>query len=163
MVEPVLAAKWTPLGILQRGRNLIHQPGDVVLTLRIAYFLAIVPRDLDQTNLPTFLSRVCSLPRPRAADLRSGVARIARLRQPWLNLSVFGGWNTCYMRALTLYRFLDTGDAPMRIHFGVDRNTEAGFRLSGHAWITVGNDTFEAPEPVVQGRVREIYRHPHRE
>jgi len=162
MVEPVLAGKWTPLGVLQRCRNLIHRPGDILLTLRIAYFLWSVPKDLDQTSLPSFLSAVRAAPRPPASDLRHAAARIARLRQPWVRLSLFGGRNTCYMRALTLYRFLDTGEQPMRIHFGVDRSANAD-RLSGHAWITVGDDTLEAPEPVVQGRVREIYRHSNRE
>jgi hypothetical protein len=160
VVEPVLAAKWTPLGVLQRLRNLVRQPGDVVLALRIAQFLWSVPGNLDQTNLPSFLSRVRGAPRPPAPDVRAGVERIMRLRQPWLRLSAFGNRNTCYIRALTLYRFLDAGQAPMHIHFGVERGAIPDSKLGGHAWITVGGEIFEAPDPVVQGRVREIYSHP---
>ncbi len=66
----------------------------------------------------------------------------------------------CYVRALTLYRFLDPGAALLRIHFGVEPGVDAADRLRGHAWISVGGDIFETPDPVRAGRVREIYGHP---
>jgi len=160
MVDQVLAPKWSPLGLLQRVRRLIEQPGDVVLLMRIGAFLCRVPADLDDATLPELLDGLRAGRRPPAPDLAAGVRRIARLRQPWLRLAPLHQRNTCYMRALTLYRFLDPGARTLRIHFGVEPGATVHDRLRGHAWVSVDDEILEPPEPVLAGRVREIYRHP---
>ena len=66
----------------------------------------------------------------------------------------------CYLRALTVFRFLDPGAAEMRIHFGVEPGAAGSARLRGHAWITVSGGIVEAPEEVLAGRVKEIYCYP---
>jgi hypothetical protein len=48
----------------------------------------------------------------------------------------------------------------MRIHFGVEPGVSATDRLRGHAWVTVDGALLEAPEPVLAGRVRELYAYP---
>lgn len=157
MVTRRLAAKWSPLGVAQRLRNLIERPSDFGLMLRIGLFLRTAPRDLEHAALPELLDRLRLAPRPAAGDLHRAVGRIARLRQPWLRLmGVSEDDNTCYLRALCLYRFLDPGDRQLQIHFGVERDQ----RLRGHAWVTVDAEIIEPPEPVCAGRVTEIYRHP---
>jgi hypothetical protein len=123
-------------------------------------FLATVAARLDGTDLPGLLAAIEAAPRPRARDLASAVDRVARLREAWLGLPPLRAHNTCYIRALTLYRFVDPGQDRMRIHFGVEPGQTPSDRLRGHAWITVGDGIVEAPDAVLAGRVREMYIYP---
>lgn len=160
MVDPLLAPKWTPWGVLQRVRRIVKEPGDLPLMLRLGCFIWTAPTDLDRQSLPALLDRLRSASRPSARDLPTAVERIARLREPWLRLPIFRDRNMCYMRALALYRFLDPGAGALRIQFGVEPGADAHDRLHGHAWVTVDGQLIEPPTPVLAGRVREIYRHP---
>lgn len=155
-----MAPKWTPVGLVQRLRRTIRQPGDLVLALRIGYFLWKVPRRLDRSDLPTLLRELRSCARPRSNRLESDLARIIRLRQAWLGLPFFSARNTCYTRAFTLYRFLEPGHRRLRIHLGIEEPSVSKDRMRGHAWVSVDGVVVEPPEPVVQGRVREIFRYP---
>jgi hypothetical protein len=64
--------------------------------------------------------------------------------------------DTCYLRAFTLYRFLEAGEAPVGIHFGIERPRQGGDRLRGHAWVTVDGQLLEGPEAVAAGAITEI-------
>ena len=98
-----------------------------------------------------------------AADIAAGMERILRLRTPWLRRYRFGSHNTCYVRALSLYRFLDAGDHDFRIHFVVEPARSTEERLRGHAWVTVDNRILEEPERLrAEGLTREVYNHPPR-
>lgn len=160
MVATRLAPKWMPLGIVQRLRNLAQEPGDTTLALYIGVFLWRLPRQMDRMPLPRLLDRLSAGARPDEPDVRRAAQRIARLRQPWLNLSLLRNRSTCYMRALTLYRFLPARERTLRIHFGVEPGIDSADRLRGHAWVTVDGEIFEPPDPLIAGRVREIYCHP---
>lgn len=157
---PILAPKWSPVGFMQRYRTIVCQPGDLWLALRIGWFFWTAAGALERRDMPAFLDHLRSAPRSTTTDIRAGIERIVRLRQPWTRWSLLRNRNTCYTRALVLYRFLDPGPRPMRIHFGVEAGMDPDDRLHGHAWVTVDGEIIEAPEPVRQGRVREIYAHP---
>jgi len=148
--------------VLWRVRNTFHSPADLWLALRIGRFIHTLPEQLDQAALPAMLAQIAAAPRPPAPDLAAGVARIARLRGLWLRRRRYRGRDTCYLRALTLFRFLDTGGRPMHIHFGVEPDPAAG-RHRGHAWITVDGIAWEPPEAVVAERTRELFVYPSRE
>lgn len=45
-------------------------------------------------------------------------------------------------------------------HFGVEPGADANDRIHGHAWVTLDGELLEAPEPVLAGRVRELYVYP---
>jgi len=119
MVRPALAPIWSPIGMLQRARRLLRQPGDVILTLRIGMFIWRLPHQLRHHPLPDLLDAVRAGSRPHVSDIATGMERIIRLRTPWLRQHRLGSHNTCYVRALSLYRFLDAGDHDFRIHFVV--------------------------------------------
>jgi glycosyltransferase involved in cell wall biosynthesis len=150
-----LARKWTPLGVAQRLALIFREPGDVPLSLSIGRFVWSIPADLDRADLPSVLAQLDRARLPRSG----GIERITRLLQPWLRLRPLRGRDTCYVRALSLYRFLDAGSDELRIHLGVETRP-AGQRLRGHAWITLNGEAVGAPEPVRTGAVREIYSHP---
>lgn len=61
--------------------------------------------------------------------------------------------NTCYVRALTLYRFIHPGKGNLKIHFGVEPKIPPNDRLRGHAWVTIDGILVEAPTPVLEGRI----------
>ena len=79
-----------------------------------------------------------------------------RLRTAWLRLPFLRARNTCYLRAFTLYRFLDAGDRRVGIHFGIQPPAQPGDRLRGHAWVTVDGLLLEGPEEVARGGILEI-------
>ena len=133
MVKSRAAPIWSPIGMLQRARRLLHQPGDIVLTLRIGLFIWRLPHRLRCQPLPRLLDQLRAARRPGAPDITTGVERIIRLRTPWLRRHRFGSHNTCYVRALSLYRFLDAGNHDFRIYFVVEPAQTPNDRLRGHA------------------------------
>lgn len=150
MVVQPLAPKWTPRGVLQRFGRVVQEPGDLPLCLYIAAFIAGAPRAIASQNLPAFIARL----RTHAPKARA--ERIVRLRSFVLSRPMFGRANTCYVRALTLYRFLDADENALRVHFGIERREHAGERLHGHAWVTLDGEMLEGPPAVREGRIREI-------
>lgn len=124
-------------------RRTFRRPADVWLTLRIGWFVWRVPAELARRDLTSFLDRMRRARRPRSPDPESAYERVARLRQPWLRLPGWRDRNTCYVRALTLYRFLDPGEGDLELHLAVEDGYDPGDRLHGHAWISVDAVTFE--------------------
>jgi len=161
VVEAIPRKTWTPLGIVRRFGALIRKPSDAALTLRIAWFMWHASGKLARVGLPGELDRIRSLARPACDDADAGVERIARLRRPWFGLPALRGHDTCYMRALTLYRFLGTPSGDLRIHFVIEPGDEPGARPRGHAWVTLaGRILEEPPELADEGRTRGLYTHP---
>ncbi len=159
MVEATAVKSWTPAGIVRRFQALIHAPEDILLTLRIAHFMWRIPKQLERESLPGVLDRIRRDNREREADTNTQIERIARLRRPWFGLPSLRGHDTCYIRALTLYRFLGVGDRELRIHFVVE--PRSADRLRGHAWVSVdGAIQEEPPELELEGRTRGLYTHP---
>ena len=156
MVARPLAPKWTPLGLWQRFRAIVREPSDFRLALRVGYFLCRAPADLERVSLPEFLASLRAADRPSAPDVWSAMERIVRLREAWLRLPGLRARNTCYLRALTLYRFLDADGGAVGIHFGIEPPRRPGDRLRGHAWITVDGRLLEGPEAVAAGGILEI-------
>ena len=161
VAPPQLRPIWTPVGLLQRSRRLLRQPGDVLFTLRIGLFVWRLPRMLQSRPLPELLDRLRAGRRPAAPDVDTGLERIIRLRKPWLRKRRLGSHNTCYVRALSLYRFLDAGDHDLRIHFVAEPARVPDERRRGHAWVTVDNRILEDPEHLrEEGLTHEVYSHP---
>jgi hypothetical protein len=135
-------------------RSAVRSPADAALAARIALFAITAPHHLERTDVESYLKRLRRQSRPRAIDVRGSRERIVRLRNGVLGMPWIWRRNTCYLRALVLYRFLD-GDGEPQLHVGVeeDRSTD---RLHGHAWVSVGGEVIEGPDGVVLDRVREI-------
>ena len=152
--------KWAKDGIGKGFARTFRRPGDIVLAARIGVFLWTIPRRLDSQPLDHVLRDLARESRDPSADLHADAARISRLRQAWLASPLFRARNTCYVRALTLFRFLADDGRSMRIHFGVEPGTLPGDRVRGHAWVSAGEEVLEAPEPLLAGRVSELYAFP---
>jgi len=141
-------------------RQSIKRPSDVSLAINIGYFVLTAPTRLAKTDLPNFLKEIRESQPPVADGVQMAAERIIRLRRLWLWLPMLSSRNNCYIRALTLYRFLNSKKVDVRIHFGVEPGISENDRLRGHAWVTVNGTILEVPEPVPTGRVRTIYSHP---
>jgi hypothetical protein len=149
-----------PLSVLRRLRSIFSEPDDIALAVQIGYFIWTITKRLDRADLPTLLQNIRSAPRSQRGETVSHANRIISLRQLWLRLPVLNGRNTCYIRALTLYRFINPGKGELRIHFGIESKVAPNDRLRGHAWVTINGNIFETPAPVLEGRVRQIYAYP---
>jgi hypothetical protein len=147
-------------GNWQRLVGMIQRPGDILLSLELAYFIWRVPEWLDRMPLPQLLQRLQHAPRPASADLSSSLERVKRLGGPWFKLPAFRSRNTCYLRALMFYRFLDAGGKPMQIHFLVEPGHTSGDRLRGHAWVTIGREIIEPPTREILASTRSLYSFP---
>jgi hypothetical protein len=151
-----MVAKLNRTAALLRGA--IREPSDVGWLIRIALFIVRAPRDLANTDLATFVERLRNGPRPKANDLTAGTERIKRLRGACLRMPALWRRDSCYVRALTLYRFLDPGQREVRLHFGVELPEAGQQRLHGHAWVTADRAILEGPDAVLAGRIRELAR-----
>ena len=150
------------MAIWKRLGRLIQEPGDCKLALQLAYFIWRVPDWLDRMPLPQLLRDLdAAAPQsPRSLDL--SLERIRRLSRPWFKLPMLRNHNSCYLRALMFYRFLDRQAAPKRIYFVVEPPRARGERMRGHAWVTVGDELIEPPPPEVVARTQSIYSYPPR-
>lgn len=138
---------------LAAARQALRSPSDLALAVQIARFVLRLPADLGRLDVKTFLRELKHSPRPVTRDLDASVARVRRIALAVLSLPRFWHWNTCYVRALILYRFVDARDGGMQLHLGIEQREE---RLHGHAWLTVGGKVLEAPEDVVLANLREV-------
>lgn len=146
----------TPARVLANVARVIREPSDVVLAVQMGLFVWRAPAALRSRHLGAYLRDLRRRARPARRDLLSAHARIVRVRQAWLWMPFFRDRDSCYIRALALYRFLDAGELPVRIHFGIEEARAPGERLHGHAWVSVGDRFFEGPPEAALGRVREI-------
>jgi hypothetical protein len=113
--------------------------------LRIGWFVLRLPADVEGSHLEGFLDRLTTAARPAAPDPHTGAARIARLRHPWLRVPGLRSRDTCYVRALTMYRFLDPGAHDVQLRVGVEWFDHPGGVLRGHAWVTLDDEVLEGP------------------
>jgi hypothetical protein len=139
---------WTPWGAALRLRATVQTPSDIIWCLRIGWFLVRLAPTVERTHLRDFLDHLARAPRPPASDVHSSAERIARLRQPWLRLPGLRSHDTCYVRAMTLYRFLDASDHDARLRVGAEWFDRPGGVLRGHAWVTVDDEVLEGPPEV---------------
>ncbi len=113
--------------------------------LRIGWFVLRLPDDVGRSHLGEFLVRLGNDPRPAASTPQVSAERIVRLRQPWLRLPGLRSRDTCYVHALTLYRFLDAHGHVAQIHVGAEWFDKPGGVLRGHAWVTLDGEILEGP------------------
>ena len=132
-------------GLAQSLGHTVRAASDIPWLVRIGWFVLRLPSDVERTHLEGFLRRLATAPRPDAADAHLGAERIGRLRQPWLRVPGLRSRDTCYVRALTLYRFLDPGAHDIQLRVGVEWFDKVGGVLRGHAWITLDGQVLEGP------------------
>ena len=128
-----------------RLSDTVRAPSDVPWLLRIGWFVLRLPTDVERTHLEDLLAKLERAPRPAAADARAGAERVARLRQPWLRVPGLRSRDTCYVRAITLIRFLDPGTHDVQLRMGVEWHDRPGGVLRGHAWVTLDGQVLEGP------------------
>ena len=137
----------------------VRSPADAVLFVCICAFIVRLRGDVRRLDVPAFFRMLRDAPRPRARSFERDYQRIVRLRDAALAMPRLWRRDTCYVRALTLYRFLDAGERRIQVHFGVEQPASSAERLRGHAWISVDGRLFEAPDAVRFRRVHEVPLH----
>jgi hypothetical protein len=156
-VYPRFSPWWTPWGFALRLPRILRSPGDLIWLIRIGWFVTRLPGDVERTHLADFLARLRSRARPSAPNPTTAVERVVRLRSPWLHLPWLRAHDTCYVRALTLYRFVDAPGRELRLRVGAEWFDQPGGVLRGHAWVTLDGATVEEPPGVDDhGRLQPI-------
>ena len=116
----------------ERLGRLIQEPADVKLSLQLGYFIWRVPDWLERMPLPQLLQNLDAAAPAATRGLDASLERVKRLSRPWFKLPMLRNRNTCFLRALMFYRFLDRQTSPRRIHFVVEQRRGPGERLRGH-------------------------------
>lgn len=142
---PRLAPWWTPWGLALRLARTVRHPEDILWLARIGWFVLRLPMNVERTHLSAFLGQLRTAPRPPAIDPIAGAERIARLRTPWLRSPGLRSRDTCYVRALTLYRFLDPAGHDVSLRVGAEWFDRPGGILRGHAWVALDGTVLEGP------------------
>jgi hypothetical protein len=133
-------------------------PQDIVLAVRIAWFVNRLPGDLARRDVATFLR---DLRRPNAArrnvgrDVYAEARHIRRIAMAVLSLPRYWQRNTCYVRALVIYHFLAATDHDVVLHLGIEQRGPER-ELHGHAWLTLDGALLEAPDDVLLSSLREV-------
>ncbi|HEY9179275.1 MAG TPA: lasso peptide biosynthesis B2 protein [Candidatus Baltobacteraceae bacterium] len=131
-------------------RWLARNPRYLPLFIAIGWFLARVAARLRKSDLPAFVRNL------RCGRYPHGPPEAIRvISWFWLH-HVFGDRNTCYGRALTLYRFLEAADDDVRLHMGIEPRPDAAQRLRAHAWVSHRGSIVEGPVEAFEGTLREV-------
>lgn len=138
--------------MVKTALRLATHPKEALLALHMAAFIARVPALLAQSDLPTLLRRM----REERNVPRASFETVRVIRGICLRLVPLANRNTCYVRALTLYRYVDVPDAELALHLGIEHRDAAHTRLHGHAWVTRNGSVLEAPTAVTDGKIYEI-------
>ena len=146
----VLAPKWTPRGVAQRFTAIIGGPRNSALFLHVGWFIASAPAKMARRELSSFVRGLREGVYPRA-----GRETLRRISAFWL-VRVFPKHNTCYVRSMLLYRFLDVSGSRLRLHLGIEHRADARERLRGHAWVSNDGVIIDGPPVVHAGAIREI-------
>lgn len=129
---------------------LARRPHRIPLFVAVGWFIARAPALLAQRNLRSFVRELRAGSYPRGS--REAINAIAAF---WL-IHFFPARNTCYGRALTLYRFLDEHDSDVALHLGIEPKRWENDRLRGHAWVSLRGEILEGPPEAYEGNLREI-------
>lgn len=132
----------------------LRSPGDAMLFVAIARFIVGLPAELGRHDVSAYVRELERSRRPRARDVAASFRRVVRIRDACLRLPGLWQRNTCYVRAFTLYRFLDSREHHVALHLGVEASREN--RLRGHAWVTLDGELLEGPEAVVEHALNEL-------
>jgi hypothetical protein len=133
-------------------------PGNVALAVRIAWFVRRLPDALAQRDLAAFLRGLRNMSASRRTshgDVHADARHIRRIAMAVLSLPRFWRMNTCYVRALIIYRFLPAADHDVLLHIGIEQRGERR-ELHGHAWLTLDDELLEAPDDVLLSSLREV-------
>jgi hypothetical protein len=128
--------------------RIVKTPSDVMWLFRVGRFVISVPADIERSHLTEFLERLRRGSRPASETTEAAVERVVRLRSPWLHLPWLRTRDTCYVRALTLYRFVAAPGHDVAFKVGAEWHDRPGGVLRGHAWVTVDGRTLEEPPGV---------------
>ena len=118
----------------------------------MATFIVKAPRLLAKGDLRSVLRGI----RQTGRFFRTNYERIRIMRGICLRFAPLANCNTCYIRALTLYRYLDAPDDVTAIHLGIEFQRPGDAGLHGHAWVSVDGKILEGPPEAFEGRIREI-------
>ena len=132
------------------------------LWLRIGIYIWRLPRFLERQPLDVFLAGQGGGTRVRGRDVGAAVNRIVRIRRCWLWLGPWKKRNTCYTRALVLFRYLDPRGGLLRFHLGTEPSRTAGANIHGHAWVSLDGRVLEPLPREIAERIHELYVFPPR-
>ena len=114
------------------------EPVDLLLALRVAFWIAAVTALVGTMKLPRALALLTPRrPRrrgaPSEASTRAGL--VTRYANALLRWRVFGGRPICWKRALVVYRMLRGEGEPVQLVIGVRKDDAAA--LHAHAWVSL--------------------------
>ena len=134
----------------------------IPLWIQVGIFIWRLPQALERQPLDAFLAGQGGGTRVRGRDVGAAVNRIVRIRRRWLRLGPWKKRNTCYTRALVLFRYLDPRGGDLRFHLGTEPSRATDSPIHGHAWVSLDGRVVEPLPQEIAGRVCELYVFPPR-
>jgi hypothetical protein len=133
-----------------RWKQVVGGPRDVPLFLAIGWFILTSRFRLSRRDVRAFVRALRTGRRPLGSQ-----QTVMRMCSYWL-WRAFRNCNTCYMRSITLYRFLDAPSSRLGLHMGIEQRANPAERLRSHAWVTLDGSVIYGPPVAYEGRLREI-------
>ncbi|MEP6569212.1 MAG: lasso peptide biosynthesis B2 protein [Acidobacteriota bacterium] len=116
------------------GSKLRVHPRDFLLSIRIAFWVALISVLARLTSLPR-AQRIVSF-RLSSTAVQTPLTTPAKLGQvvdSLLRIDLFMFRPNCWKRAIVLHRFLSLNGIESRINFGLRKELDG--KVSGHAWL----------------------------
>lgn len=126
---------------LLKAANRLRYPADVKLFLQILVTILLLPGKIRRKSLPDLLqgidSGVSHGPRDEAIMVRT--VKIVDLLLSYQPLLRYG---KCFLRSVTLFKYLRRQGWPVSIYFGVRRTDEDEDQITGHSWLVYEDSPF---------------------
>lgn len=129
---------------LKAAKRLRH-PADVKLFLQILATLLLLPGRIRRMSLPELLAEIDSGVSPVRGD-EAFMLRTVKITDLLLRFRLLLRYGKCFLRSLTLFKFLRRQGWPVEIHFGVRKTGEADGSITGHSWLVLDGERFMEPE-----------------
>lgn len=116
----------------------------------------MLPGKIRRKSLPNLLqgidSGVSRGPRDEAVMVRT--VKIVDLLLSYRPLLRYG---KCFLRSLTLFKYLRRQGWPVSIYFGVRKSDEEETQLTGHSWLALEDQPFLEAESIENYAITYVY------
>lgn len=119
--------------------------------------ILLLPGQIRRKSLPELLSDIDSGIGPGPRD-EAVMLRTVKITDLLLDFRPLRRYGRCFLRSLTLFKYLRRQGWPVEIAFGVRRADDGSGTLSGHSWLVLNDSMFL--EKLENGKYHETFHYP---
>ncbi len=118
-----------------------RRPGDFLLFFEIFFTILGLPRKIRSQSLPRLLKSLDPGVSCTATD-EAGLRKTTNMVDALLEFKLLRRYGRCFLRSLTLFKFLRRQGWPVEIRFGIMKTGDGDRDITGHSWLVLDGEVF---------------------